>query len=89
MNRKKMNILKIILSIVSVFFVNACSGKGSGSSENNATSIAMCDANTTTIVNKGDNVIAQTDDTELRVIHKQEGTRSVCVVNGEAKVTSI
>ncbi len=85
----KMKIMAV--STIGAFFLSACSG-GSSGPENNETlitkDIPMCTANNPTVLKKDDKVIALTNDTEVRVIHKQDATKTVCVVTGQATVTT-
>ena len=89
MKFKQYNIENSFLIIVSVFLLSACSGGGSNSEIKNQKDVVRCDTNTITILKKGDKVTALTDDTEVRVKHLEDSSKSACVLKGEAVVNSI
>jgi len=80
-----------IIGIISIFFLNACSGGSSNDNnstiDNNDTVITLCPNRTT--LKKGDKVIALEDNTEIKVIHKDDGTKTVCITKGKAVYTSV
>ena len=93
----RFNIQMVILTTVGILLLSACGGGGSNGIESNETlipnpniakEIVMCDTNNTTNLSKGDKVTALTDDTEVSVIHKQDSTKTACVIKGQATVTS-
>ncbi len=92
MRIRKLNIQIIILGITTALFLSACGGGSDGVASSttlnpNPKLIVMCDTNNTTNLSKGDKVTALTDDTEVHVIHKQDSTKTACVVIGQAAVT--
>ena len=72
-----------VVGIISVLFLNACSG--GGSNDNNSTIITLC-PNTITL-KKGDKVIALEGNTEVKVLHKDNGIKTVCVSKGKAEIS--
>ncbi len=72
--------------------LSACGGGGGGGDKPTSPAIsdtekviALCD-NGTTEVKKGDKVTAKEEGTKVRVIHKKDGTKSVCAETGKAIV---
>jgi len=75
--------------MISLFFLTACGGGGGTITDTNDTNdtniIATCPATTT--LRKGDEVKALEDNTEVKVFHKVNGIKTVCVQKGKAKIS--
>ncbi len=71
----------IILGTVSAFFLSACGGGNAPTDTEKL--IASC-SNGSITLKKGDKVIALEDNTEVKVVHKDNGTKTVCVSKGKA-----
>ena len=92
----------IIIIAISTLFTACGGGGGGGtieggSSEATKISVVICGgvgtpdecwigSNPYTCVKNGDTLVAETDDTELEVVHSSDDDKRVCVVQGSAHI---
>jgi len=81
--------LKIITATATILLLSACGGGGGGGGGGETptvTKIEKCTTTKMTSLKKDDKITALTDDTELKIIHNEDGTKEACVVSGDAKI---
>jgi len=83
----KNTIQMTILGSAATLLLSACGGGGGTTTPPaaNEKEIVACSSGTTT-VQKDDKILAKDADTKVRVIHKEDATKSVCVETGNAVV---
>ena len=80
----KLNIRKITITIVGVLFLSACGG-GNSKTVSQDKSISH-DKNAPTTLQKGDKVVATSDNAQVVVNHNENGEKTVYIKSGEAVI---
>ena len=76
-----------IVGTISILFLSACGGGGSNENNTTTSTTAIASCPMTTTVKKGDKVVALEENTEVKVVHKDDGTKTVCISKGKAEIS--
>jgi hypothetical protein len=78
----------LIITAVSTFLLSACGGGGDNKEvpPKPADNKIMHCTEGSKVVKKGDKVTSLANGTKVKVSHKEDGTKTVCVDQGEAKI---
>jgi len=68
----------------SMLFLSACGGGGSAPTD--STNIENCTTNTYTSLKKDDKITGLEANTEVRITHSEDGTKTICILEGKAKI---
>ena len=74
-----------VVSLLS-FFTFGCSGDGRGRFDTGSTNVAVGVCETYTPIAANDLLVKDSDNTTIKIIHDQNGSKSICVVSGSAHI---
>ena len=74
----------LILSIVTLSLFSSGCSESSMAKMTDSRDVAMCENNGSTQIKEGDDLISKEEGTRVKILHLEDNSKTVCVVEGAA-----